>query len=67
MEELVPGQIAEGRPIIINDSGERLIDLCELHHLQILNWFFQHKLIYQYTRGRPSMQKKSIIDYVIKK
>lgn len=52
---------------VLNDSGERLIDLCELNRLQILNGFFQHKLIHQYTRERPSLHQKSIIDYVIKR
>ncbi|XP_030765286.1 craniofacial development protein 2-like [Sitophilus oryzae] len=52
---------------VLNDSGERLIDFCELNGLCILNGFFPHKLIHRYTRERPSLQQKSIIDYMIAK
>jgi hypothetical protein len=32
----------------INDSGERLIDLCEIHNLRITNGYFKHKMIHKY-------------------
>lgn len=50
---------------VVNDSGLRLIELCELNCLRMLNSFYPHKLIHRYTRERPSLQQKSNIDYVI--
>ncbi|KAL3287996.1 hypothetical protein HHI36_002449 [Cryptolaemus montrouzieri] len=56
-----------GSKLSMRRSGERLIDFCELYSLQILNGFFQHEMIHRYTRERPSLGQRSIIDYVIKR
>lgn len=49
---------------VINENGERLIEICLLNSLRINNTFFehsiQHKITWSDTRGRSSM-----IDYII--
>jgi len=42
-----------------------LIDVCEQNSLKILNGYFKHKKIHQYTWQQDTLQLKSIIDYVI--
>ena len=49
----------------INDNGERLVDMCYQHALQIKNGFFNHKDIHRFTWTQQTMQQKSIIDFVI--
>ena len=51
----------------VNDNGRRLIDLCESTSLKILNGFFPHKRIHQYTWVQPTKKLASIIDYVIQR
>lgn len=60
----VVGKFAEGE---YNDSGERIVELCNQYQLKIANTFFQHKEIHRYTWERPSMNQKSILDYIIVK
>ena len=45
----------------INENGEKLIDLCNIHNLRITNTFFKHKPIHQTTWQSPSAFK-NIID-----
>jgi len=49
----------------INDSGDKLIDICEQNSLKILNGYFQHKRIHQYTWHQDTQELRSIIDYII--
>lgn len=48
-----------------NNNGERIITICEQNQLKILNGYFQHKEIHQYTWTQETRGLKSIIDYVI--
>ena len=50
-----------------NDNGERLIGLCHEYTLRIQNGFFRHKDIHRYTWVQPTLQRKSIIDFIITK
>ena len=50
---------------IINDNGDKLIDVCEQNSLKILNGYFKHKKIHQYTWHQDALELKSIIDYII--
>jgi len=50
---------------VINDSGDRLIDVCEQNSLKILNGYFKHKKIHQYTWHQDTLELKSIIDYIV--
>ena len=52
---------------VVNNNGERLIEFCKQHKLRIYNSFFQHKEIHKFTWERPSINQKSIIDYIISK
>ena len=60
VDNTVVGPIGEE---ITNESGERIIDMCETYKLKITNTYFCHKNIHLYTWERPSLNKKSIIDY----
>jgi len=51
MNEVV-GRFSE---ITINDSGNRLINVCKQHGLRICNTFFDHKNIHRFTWKRPSL------------
>jgi len=61
-DNLVVGLFGEE---VINDNGDKLIDICEQNFLKILNRYFQHKKIHQYTWHQDKQQLRSIIDYVI--
>lgn len=52
---------------IRNESGQRLIDLCETQDLKILNGYFPHKEIHKFTWTQTNRNLKSIIDYVIQR
>ena len=41
----------------INENGEKLIELCNLHNLRITNTFFKHKSTHQTTRISPAPYK----------
>ena len=41
----------------INENGEKLIELCNLHDLQITNTFFKHKPTHQTTWTPPAPYK----------
>ena len=49
----------------INDNGDRLIDIYEQNSLKILNGYFQHKRIHQYTWHQDTQELRSVIDYII--
>ena len=46
MNNLVVGQFGEE---VTNDDGDTLIDIYEQNSLRILNGYFKHKRIHQYT------------------
>jgi len=50
---------------VINDNGDKLIDTCEQNSLKILNGYFKHKRIHQYTWHQDTQELRSIIDYII--
>jgi hypothetical protein len=50
---------------VINDNGDKLIDVCEEKSLKILNGYFKRKRIHQYTRHQDTLELISIIDYII--
>jgi len=50
---------------VINDSGDKLIDVCEKNSLKILNGYFKQKRIHQHTWQQDTLELKSIIDYSI--
>lgn len=52
---------------VMNDNGERLVDLCVANNLVIANTMFPHKRIHQFTREEPARNEKSIIDYFLVK
>jgi hypothetical protein len=41
------------------------IDICEQNSSKILNGYFKHKGIHQYTRHQDTKEQRSIIDYII--
>jgi len=52
---------------MVNDNGERLIELCTQTSLKIWNGFFNHTNIHKYTWEQHTKNLKTIIDYVRKK
>ncbi|XP_044745075.1 craniofacial development protein 2-like [Coccinella septempunctata] len=50
---------------VLNNNGERLINICEEYELKIMNTFFAHKNIHKYTWYQHTRGLKSIIDYLI--
>ena len=50
---------------VLNDNGDKLIEICEQNSLTILNGYFKHKKIHQYTWHQDTRELKSIIDYII--
>ena len=50
---------------VINYNGDKLIDICEQNSLKILNGYFKHKRIHQYTWHQDTKELRSIIDYII--
>ena len=50
---------------VINDNGDKLIDVCEQNSLKNLNGYFKHKRIHQYIWHQDTLELKSIIDYII--
>ena len=46
INNLVVGPFGEE---VINDNGDKLIDICEQNSLKILKGYFKHKRIHQYT------------------
>ena len=47
---------------VINYNGDKLIDICEQNSLIILNGYFKHKMIHQYTWHEDTQELRSIID-----
>jgi endonuclease/exonuclease/phosphatase family metal-dependent hydrolase len=50
---------------VINNNGNKLINVCEQNSLKILNGYFKHKRIHQYTWHQDTQELRSIIDYII--
>ncbi|XP_030763520.1 craniofacial development protein 2-like [Sitophilus oryzae] len=57
--------IGKNGEAIRNNNGTRIIEFCIQNYLLIMNTFFRHKEIHQYTREVKSRNEKSIIDYVL--
>jgi hypothetical protein len=49
---------------VINDNGDKLVDVCEQNSLKILNGYFKHKRVHQYTWHQDTLELKSVIDYI---
>jgi len=60
--DLVVGLFGEE---VINDNGDKLIDICEQNSLKSLNGYFKHKRIHQYTWHQDTQELRSIIDHII--
>jgi hypothetical protein len=52
---------------MVNDNGERLIELCTQTSLKMWNGFFNLKNIHKYTWEQNTKNLKTIIDYIITK
>jgi hypothetical protein len=52
---------------MVNDNGERLIELCTQKSLKTWNGFFNHKNIHKYIWEQHTKNLKTIIDYIITK
>jgi hypothetical protein len=50
---------------VISDNGDKLVDIREKNSLEILNGYFKHKRIHQYTWHQDTQERRSIIDYII--
>ena len=48
----------------INDNGERMLELCSVNKLKIMNTFFNHKQIHKKTWTSPDGKTKNEIDYI---
>ena len=59
------GVIGKHGVIGLNENGRYLLQLCCSNGLRIMNTFFQHREVHKYTWYRPSMDKKSLIDFCI--
>ena len=62
VNNLVVGPFGEE---IINDNGDKLIDICEQNSLKVLKGYFKHKRIHQYTWHQDTKELRCIIDYII--
>jgi hypothetical protein len=62
INDLIVGPFREE---LINENGDKLIDICEQNSLKILNGYFKHKKIQQYTWHQDTQERRSIIDYII--
>jgi endonuclease/exonuclease/phosphatase family metal-dependent hydrolase len=62
INKLVVGPFGED---VINGNGDQLIDICEQNSLKILNGYFKHKRIHQYTWHQDAQELKSVIDCII--
>jgi len=62
INNLVVGPFGEE---VIPDNGDKLIDICEQNSIKILNGYFKHKRIHQYTWHQDTQEQRSIIDYII--
>ena len=52
-------------PDSLNDNGQRLLQLCNMHNLVISNTLFQRRDIHKYTWYSNDGQTKKMIDYVM--
>ncbi|GJQ75083.1 hypothetical protein Trydic_g9696 [Trypoxylus dichotomus] len=50
---------------VINDNGMRLIEVCHQYDLKVMNGFFDHKGIQNYTWFQPMKKQQTIVDYII--
>ena len=49
----------------LNENGRYLLQLCCSYGFRVMNIFFQRREVHKYTWYRPSMDKKSLIDFCI--
>ena len=52
---------------VVNNNRKRIITICEQNEMKIMNGFFQHKEIHEYTWKQETRQMKFIIHYIIVK
>ena len=50
---------------VINDNGDKLVEICEQTSLKILNRYFKHKRLHQYTWHQDTQELRSVTDYII--
>ena len=48
----------------LNENGRYLLQLCCSNGFRIMNTFFQHREVHKYTWYRPSMNQKSLIEFL---
>ena len=49
----------------LNENGRYLLQLCCSYGFRVLNIFFRRREVHKYTWYRPSMDKKSLINFCI--
>ena len=59
------GVIGKYGVIGMNENGRYLLQPSFGNELGIMNAFFQHREVHKYTRYRPSMDQKLLIDFCI--
>jgi len=62
MNDLLVGPIGEE---VINDNGDKLIDIYEKNSLKILKGYFKHIIVHHYTWHQDTQELRSVIDYII--
>jgi hypothetical protein len=50
---------------VINDNGDKLIDICEQNPFKILNGYLKRKRIHQYRWHQDTQERRSVVDYII--
>lgn len=50
---------------VVNENGNRMIEVCNRFDLRIMNGYFQHQDKHKYTWTQPTRGLKSIIDYLV--
>ena len=49
----------------LNQTGRYLLQLCYSNTLRTMNIFFQHREVHKYTRHRPRVDQKYLVDFCI--
>ena len=58
------GVIGKHGVIGLNENGRYLLQLCCSNGLRIMNTFFQNREVHKYSWYKPSMDQKSLIDFL---
>ncbi|VDO94625.1 unnamed protein product, partial [Soboliphyme baturini] len=59
------GVIGKKGPSDLNNNGIMLLRFCANNGLSIMNTFFEHRTVHQYTWYREACAQKSMIDLII--